>query len=152
MIPTIIKPLRDNIRKEEIQPWLNRELVPFLAQVRQALNYTNVVSASLPTAATGVMTTVWSSSDIAVGSSFLVDTTVIAIATGATSAFKITGLFRNPGTFAQEGVTSAGYTQNTAGFAVQYLVVDNHLEVQVQDDGALDVEWTAIVNALEIGP
>lgn len=150
MIPTIIKPLRTEVQKEQIQPWLNRELLPFLSQVRQALNYYSVQSASYTTAGTGTMTTVWSSQDVAVGSSILVDTTVLGIATGATSAFKITGLFRNPSTFAQEGATYAPYTQNTAGFAVQYLVSDNHFEVQVQDDGALDVEWTAIVSVLEI--
>lgn len=150
MIPTVLKPLRDRVPQDQFEPWVNKELIPFLAQVRQALNYTSVVAANITTAATGVMTTIWSSQDIAVGSSVLLDTTIMAIATGATSAFKITGTFRNPGTFAQEGATSAPYTQNAAGFAVQYLVVDNHIEVQVQDDGALDVEWTAIMSALEL--
>lgn len=150
MIPTVLKPLRDRVPKAEFEPWVNKELIPFLSQVRQALNYTSVVAADITTAATGVMTTIWSSQDVAVGSSVLVDTTIIGIATGATSAFKVTALFRNGGTFAQEGATFAGYTQNAAGFAVQYLVVGNHFDVQVQDDGALDVEWTAIVSALEL--
>jgi hypothetical protein len=150
MIPTVLRPIRDQVPKDQFEPWVNRELIPLLLQVRQALNYYSVASATYTTAGTGTMTTVWTSADVAVGSSILVDTTVLGIATGATSAFKITGLFRNPGTFAQEGTTTAGYTQNTASFAVQYLVVDDHLEVQVQDDGALDVEWTAIVSALEI--
>lgn len=150
MIPTVLKPLRDRVPKDQFETWVNKELLPFLGQVRQALNYTSIASASIPTAGTGVMTTVWTSADVAVGSSLVVDTTIIGIATGATSVFKITGTFRNAGTFAQEGVTSAGYTQNAAGFSVQYLVSSNHFEVQVQDDGALDVEWTAIVTALEL--
>jgi hypothetical protein len=150
VIPTVLKPIRDQVPKDQFEPWMNKELLPLLSQMRQALNYFSTTSASITTAGTGVMTTIFESADVAVGSSVLVDTTIMGIATGATSAFKITGLFRNPGTFAQEGVTFAMFTQNTAGFAVQYLVVDNHFEVQVQDDGALDVDWTAIVTALEI--
>lgn len=150
MIPTVLKPLRTQVPKDQFEPWVNKELLPLLAQMRQALNYYSVQSAPYSTAATGTMTTIWTSADIAVGSSVLVDTTIIGIADGATSAFKITGLFRNSGTFAQEGATYAPFTQNTASFAVQYLVVDNHFEVQAQDDGALDVEWTAIVSALEV--
>ena len=150
MISTVIKPIRAHVPQDQFEPWVNRELLPLLAQMRQALNYYNVTAVTFPTAATGVMTTVWSSTDIAVGSSFLIETTIVGTATTAASAFKITGFFRNPGTFAQEGTTAAIYTQNTASFAVQYLVVNNHLEVQVQDDGALDVSWTAVMSALEI--
>ena len=150
MIPTVLKPIRDNVTKDQFEPWFNRELIPLLLQMRQALNYWSVQSAAYTTAATGTMTTIWTSADVAVDSSILVKTTVMGIATGATSAFEITGLFRNPGTFAQDGTTAAIYTQNTASFAVQYLVVDNHIELQVEDDGALSVDWTAVISALEL--
>ena len=155
MIPTITKPLRGRLvyrSQDELNEWFNQELLPFLSQVRQVLNYDATVRQTITTAATGTFTTIWTSADVAVGQTVIVDAEIMGIATGASSAFRVTGLFRNPGTFAQEGATSAPFTQNTAGFAVQFLVSDNHIELQVKDDGALDVSWEATLEVAGIGP
>ena len=155
MIPTITKPLRSRLtfeKPEELKQWINGELLPFLQQVRTFCNYDATVRQAITTAATGTFTTIWTSADVAVGQTVIMDAEIMGIATGASSAFRITGLFRNGGTFAQEGATSAPFTQNTAGFAVQFLVSDNHVELQVKDDGALDVSWEATMEVAGIGP
>lgn len=150
MTPTVTRGLRGlPVPQEQIQSWINEELLIFLRQVRQAANYTAITNPTLPTAGTGVYTTIWTSADLAVGTAVLIDATIVGVASTARSAFKITGLFYNNGTTAQEGVTVAGYTQNAAGFAVQFLVVSNHVELQVKDAGGLTVDWDALVVAQE---
>lgn len=169
MIPTIIRGLRKRPPKlhssggsynsgaarqaetdnGDFSSWMNEELIPLIALMRQALNYTSIASANFPTAGTGTFTTVWASADISVGSAVLIDATIVGVASTARSAFKITGLFYSTGTTAQEGATVAGYTQNAAGFAVQFLVVSNHVELQVKDAGGLHVDWDALITAQE---
>lgn len=157
MTPTITKPLQQRLiyrTPEELNDWFNKQLLPFLGQVRQAANYVGTNQQSTQTAATGTFATIWSSADVAAGQSVLIDATIMAVDTTVTSTavFKITGTFFNAGVLLQEGLTVAGYTQNSPGFAVQFLVVANHVEVQVQDDGALTVNWQATVGTQEIGP
>lgn len=153
MIPTVTRGLRETaVTTENLAPWARNELLPFLAQLRQVLNYTSVNSPpQFTTTGTGVMTTVWTSADIASGQAVIIDATIVGRAAAQRSAFKITGFFYNTGAgTAQEGATAAPYTQNTAGFAVQYAVSGNGVVLQVQDAGGLTVVWDALVEAQEV--
>lgn len=150
MIPTVIKAMRGSNppTEKELTYWAGKELLPFLGQVRQALNYISRQQATQTTEATATPTTIWTSEDVAVGTAVRIDAYVVAYGTVDRSAFNIIGLFYNNGTFAQEGVTFAAYTQNAGGgFAVQFVVVANHVELQVQDDGVSTVDWNAVIDA-----
>lgn len=150
VIPTVQKAMRPSEppEPETLNVWARRELLPFLVQVRQALNYICRQQAAQTTQATATPTTIWSSADLAIGTAVRIDAFIVAYGTIDRSAFNITGLFYNNGTTAQEGVTFAAYTQNAGGgFAVQFVVVSNHVELQVQDDGVSVVDWNAVIDA-----
>lgn len=153
MIPTITRPLRDTIPDDQYQPWIHKELLPFLSQARQALNYKAVASVpSFPTDGTSVATTIWSSTDLAVGTAVRLDADVIGWDGSEPCAFTITALFFNDGPAGtqQIGATAAGYTQNTLGLSVDFLIVGNHIELQVNDAGNVE-EWTAVITAQVVG-
>ncbi len=150
MIPSITKPVRQRpVPTEEVQPWVNMELLPFLRQVRQYANYVNRVEATLVTAATALVTTIWTSADIAVDTAFRIDCSVVAWASNDRAFFTLSGLFYNDGTFQQSGADVVGPTVNGAGYSVNFLVVANHLELQVQDAGAVPVSWVAVIDTTE---
>lgn len=153
MIPTVLKPLRDRVPKAEFEPWVNKELIPFLSQVRQALNYKAVASVpSFPTEGTSVATTIWTSADLAVGTAVRFDADVIGWDGAEPCALTVTALFYSDGPAGpqQMGATAAGYTQNSLGLSVSYLIVDNHIELQVDDAGNV-VTWTAVITAQVVG-
>jgi hypothetical protein len=133
---------------------VNRELLPFLQQVRQFSNYVGTSQSATTTAGTGTFTTIWTSAEPAVNQLVLIDFTVMGIApaAGDCAVFKRTGTFLNVVGLLQQGATAAIYTQNSPGYAVQFLVVGNHVEVQVQDDGAQTVNWSVTVGTQEVGP
>lgn len=146
MNPTIQRQVRNRpVTKDDLTTWANQELLPFLQQTKRVLDQVYVTAASFPTAGTGAFTTVWTSPDLAVGFDWFIEATIMAHGTAGTarSTWIIQGLFYNNGTVTQEGVTFAAYTQSAAAFNVRFLVVANHVEVQVQDDGALSVGWQA---------
>ena len=150
MNPTIQRQLRNKaVTSADLTTWATTELLPWGQQVARVLNQVYVTAASFPTAGTGTFTTVWTSPDLAVGFDWFIEATIMAHASTARSAWIIQGLFTNPGTVAQEGVTATPYTQSVAAFAVQFLVVSNHVEVQVQDNGALAVGWQVWIELRE---
>lgn len=149
MIPTITRPLRDTVPEDQYQPWIHRELLPFLSQTRQALNYVGRTTASFSTAATATFTTIWSSADLAVDSSVRIDASVMGMSPGDQASMTIAGLFYNDGTVQQSLATLAGLSFNSPGFSIQFLIVDNHIDLQVSDAG-LNVVWTAVVDTQEM--
>jgi hypothetical protein len=131
-----------NVGEAEVDYWINTETLPLLRQMRQALNQTYSAYFTKSTAHTGTFTAIWTSPDMASGKQWLVDATIEARSTtAARSAWTIRGLFYSNGTVTQSGATTAVYTNTVAVFAVRFAVVGNHVEAQVQDDGALDVDW-----------
>lgn len=152
MTPTIIRGLRGlPVPPDQFQSWVNDELLVILRQFRQAHNYLARQKATFTTAATGVFTTIWSSADIAVGTAVRIDSNILGVTATDQAAFTITALFFNNGTLQQDGATAAGFTQNGAGYAVQFLIVNNHVEVQAKDAGTDTVNWTAVIDA-QVGP
>jgi hypothetical protein len=148
--PTISRPIRTKpVTTTDLKPWAATELIPLLQEVKGVLDQVYVTALSLPTSATGTFTTVWSSPDLAVGFDWFIEATIMAHTTGARSTWIIQGLFYNNGTVTQEGVTFAAYTQSAAAFNVRFLVVSNHIDVQVQDDGALSPDWRVWIELRE---
>ncbi len=153
MNATVPWPIRTRaVGQGEAMRWINFEALPVMRQMRQALNATYQAPFFTTTAGTGVATPIWASSpDIADGTAWLVEATVMARSgTSARSAWVIRGLFYNDGTVTQEGVTDAVYTQSAAAFAVAFAIDGNHIGVTVTDDGALTVEWQSWIEVKEI--
>lgn len=150
MRPTVEQQLRSRpVEERDSLVFLNREALPYMRQARQALNQTYIARFFTTTAGTGAFTTIWTSPDLAVGKVWTVQAQIMARATGARSVWIIQGTFYNDATVTQEGVTFAIYTQSTAAFAVQFAVVSNHVEAQVQDNAALTVQWQCWIELRE---
>jgi len=144
MLPTISKQLRNKrISSDDVPKWTGEELLPFLQQIKRVLDEIYQANFFTTTLATGVFTTIWTSPDLAVGFDWFIEAHITGHEATARSTFIIDAFFYNDGTVAQEGATLAVYTQNTASFDVQFLIVGNHIELQVQDAGGLTVEWQA---------
>lgn len=152
MIPTVSRQLRKRaVTTEDLGAWTRDELIPFLAEVRQGLNYKAVSNVpAFPTDGTSVATTIWKSADLAVGTVVRLDADVIGWDGSEPCALTVTGLFFNDGPSGpqQMGATTAGYTQNSLGLSVDYLIVGNHIELQVDDAGNV-ITWRAVVTAQE---
>lgn len=150
MRPSVEQQLRSRpVDQNDLLVFVNRELMPWARQTRAVTNMMFQGRAQLPTSGTGVFTALYTSPDLAVGKTWLIDATVMAYTDTQRSAWIIRGLFYNQGTVTQEGVTTAVYTQTAAAFAVQFAVVSNHVEVQVQDDGALSPTWQVWIEMRE---
>lgn len=137
-------------RADQLQVWANREVIPSLLDFARALNRRFSISARITTAGTGAFTPIWTSPDLHDQRTWLIEATVIGRG-GATarSAFVRRAFFSRETTLAQEGATSAVYTQNAGGFGIQFSVVSNHVTLDVQDAGGLTVQWLAFVEVLE---
>lgn len=147
MTPTLTRGLRQrNVDTDQLTYWANKELIPLVAQVVQALNYVSRVQAEITTAGTAAFTTIWSSEDLALRTVVRFDAQITGAEIGQQSIFTITGLFVNDGTVHQEGATVNGPTVNASGYAVRYFVVGNHIDVQVADAGA-STNWLATIDA-----
>jgi len=147
---TVERPVRTRgVKDSEVTEYINRELIPLLLQMREATNTRYTAPWTITTAGTGAWTTIYTSDDIPVGQDWLVEAEIRAKASSARSAWIIRGLFYNNGTTAQEGSTVVEYMQTSASFDVRFSVTDNHFTVDVQDDGALDVDWLCIVTLRE---
>jgi hypothetical protein len=150
MKATVERPVRTRgVKNEELTTWANRELLPLLIQVRDGLNIRYLAPFEITTPGDGQWTTIYTSDDIPVGQDWLISAEIRATASTARSAWFIRGMFYNDGTVAQEGTTAVEYSQTSASFDVRFAVTDNHLTVDVQDDGALDVSWLCIVSLRE---
>jgi len=148
--PTIERLVRTKaVTPEDLPQWAAYEAIPWMQEVKRLLDQVYVTARSLPTAGTGVFTTVWTSPDLAEGFDWMLEARIMAHASTARSSWIIEGLFYNDGTVQQAGATFAVYTQTTAAFDVQFLIVDNHIEVQVQDDGILSPQWQVWINLRE---
>jgi hypothetical protein len=148
--PTVEQQLRTRyVEASDYLVFLNREALPFMRQARQAINQTYCSRFVTATTGTGVFTTIWTSPDLAVGKVWFVEATIMARATGARGAWMIQGLFYNDGAVAQEGATFAAFTITSAAFNVQFAIVGNHVEAQVQDNGVLTVQWQCWIELRE---
>lgn len=151
MIPTVSRPLRTKpVTTDNLSSWAREELLPLLQQVRQSANYIARQQATIITAGTAAFTTIWVSADLADGAAVRFDAQILGVAFNLTdkAMFTITGLFFNSGTVQQEPATVVGPTINPAGYVVRFLIVLNHIEVQVQDAGT-SVNWTVVIDAQE---
>lgn len=157
MTPTVLLQFRSGgvLVKEpnDLGHFINKELLPTAKQMRQALNFKSIARvAPFLLSATAAFTTIWTSDDIGVGQVVRIDADVMATNPSVTSIAAVTktALFFNDGTVQQDGATAVGYSQNTPGFGVQFLIVDNHVELQVNDTGIV-ATFTAVVTAQVLG-
>jgi hypothetical protein len=151
MKATIEWPIRSRrVQDKEAMFWVNFEAVPVMRQMRTSLNQVYRARFVQQTAGTGVFTPIWTSPDMAAGTQWLIDATVQGKTNVVNpSAWMIRGLFYSSGGVNQAGATTAVYTNAGGAFAVQFLIVGDHVEAQVQDDGLLTVDWQCWIELRE---
>lgn len=148
MRPTVEQQIRSrSVEKDDLLNFVNRELLLWARQTRQATNYINRQQASYTTPGDGTFTTIWTSQDVASGTAVRMEARVVARGATDRSAFIADALFYNNGTVTQEGATAAVYVQNAALTGIRFIIVSNHVELQVADAGTESVQWIAVIDA-----
>lgn len=153
MRPTVAQPLRT--RGVSVQDaasfddFMTKEFLLWARQTRQATNYMSREKATFTTVGTAAYTTIWSSIDMAVGSVVRLEARVVGNQTSDRGTFIVAAFFRNDGVVAQEGATATIYAENPAGYAIRFLVVSNHIDLQVRDAGAATA-WSAVIDGHEV--
>jgi hypothetical protein len=138
------------LEKDDFASWANREAVPMLGRLRKFANQREQIQVVLATNSTGVFTTIWAET-MSDNVSWAVDAHIIARATSGGAArarYEIAGLFFREagGAATQFGATVTVLAiESAAGFDVQFTLGGNDLVLQVQDDAAHTVDWSAVV-------
>ncbi len=154
MKTTIADPVSPrDVNEKGVLDYLNVELRPFLSAVRASLNIETVQAFTLSTAATATFTNIWTSDPMPTNSAWFVEARVLTFASAGAAqrcAYIRHGLFYNDaGTVAQQGTTTATYSEESAAGADVQLVVDGQtVTLDVKDDGTSTFWWVAVVRLL----
>lgn len=139
--------------KDDVVPFLNKELIPLAREFRGALNQVVARVVTLTTAATATFTTIWTSDAMPTTSAWHVKVVCTAITSAGVAqrcAYVREGYFSNTaGVVAQVGATASISTFESAAAAdVQFAVSGQTVLFQVKDNGASTFEWKARVTVL----
>lgn len=141
-------------KANELVIWANDEAMPALDGLRTAANAVYRARFEKTTAATGVLTTAWTSEAMRPSIAWSVTAHVLARASSGAgrATFTRTALFyRDSANAVQEGATTATVTiRNPAGLDVAFGVSGTSVVLQVQDDGVLTVEWGVLITLDEV--
>lgn len=146
---------------ESLLYWQNKEASPLMDQARTALNSRELTKKTLTTAATGVLTTIFSeelpfTGALAVSGAWAVDAHILGRATAGGAAharYELSGLFWREagGAMAQEGATVVLVAIESIGALDATLSASaNSVIVQVKDDGVRTVAWSCVVEIAEV--
>ncbi|MDQ3097607.1 MAG: hypothetical protein M3Q61_05515 [Chloroflexota bacterium] len=142
-----------DVPPEEVPAWVNREARPLLKALRTSMNddYWGVFETT--TVATGVAAAIWTSDAVPTNAVWLVEVRVVGFKTGGASQraayIRRATVYNNAGTVGQQGVTSAEYTEESAGACNCTLAVSGQTVVcSVTDDGTNTFEWLASVHVV----
>jgi hypothetical protein len=153
MRPTIVQslPVR-SLQREEIATWLNFEGLELLRQIRQESNFEYHLLSTLGTTGIGLVTTIWGSDAMPVGSAWSIDARVTARAAnndGTDGRRDISALFSRQGGAAVQ--TGAATTLVSIGpHLVTFLASGSGVLLQVQDDGVHELNWSADIRVREV--
>lgn len=141
------------VGEPDVVPFLNKEIVPLLRDIRTAHNLETVQQFTLSTAHTAAFTTIWTSDPMPTNSTWHVRVKCTAITTAGTAqqcAYVREGYFANvAGVVSQVGATASISTFESAAAAdVQFAVSGQTILFQVKDDGASTFAWKATVTLL----
>lgn len=133
-----------------------REVFQLINRLRDLLNYRFLTKADIETAATGVLTAIWTSPEVPEGAVWRVEAKIIGRATAGGAAVVTCDIYalmyrEVGGALTQEDVTYSASTPiaTVAGTDCDIVVSGNTVAVQVQDDGVRNFSWSAIVQVME---
>lgn len=146
---TVSAPIVKEERSNELE-WTS-----LVNATKRALDQRYEATFTLATAATGVMTTVWTSDALPLSSAWEVHAVVLGRATAGGSGrarLVLEALFyRDAAGAVQEGATLAAVTiRSVAALSAQFAVSGNSILLQVQDDAVLTMSWSAMVTNREV--
>ena len=133
-----------------------REVFGLANKLRDFANHTFRLRSSIDTAATGVLSTIWTSPEMPEKAVWRVSAQIVGRATSGGAAVvtaDIYALFYRElaGSVTQEDVTYSASTPiaTVAGTDADIVISGETILVQVQDDGTREFSWTAVVSVLE---
>ena len=144
---------QSDVQADDVATWVNREARPLLSSLRAVQNTDYRASFEVVSAGTGVATTLWTSDDLPTNSVWLVEVRVVGHKTGGASnrvGYILRAVvYNNAGVVAQQGATSAEYTEESAAACACTLAVSGQaVRCQVTDDGANEYQWLASVHVV----
>lgn len=152
MNSTIQTPVSERAPTEEsLTIWSQREVIPFMLNVRKSLNYEYMTAVTYQSANLGYETA-WTSDDIPTDRSWNLKADIVATSTSGaaqSAAFYMMALFQNAsGTVAQIGTTIAHNNLSSVSIDARLAVLGNAVIVQVKDDGVSPMTWKVRTRAL----
>lgn len=133
-----------------------REVYQLVNKLRDFANTPFLIKADLDTAATGVLTALWTSAEVPEGAVWRVAAVIIGRATASGPAVVTADIYalfyrQSGGSLTQQDVTYSASTPiaTVAGTDADIVVSGNTVVVKVQDDGVRPYSWSAIVTVME---
>ncbi len=141
------------VKEDDLTFWANKEVIPLLKKLRDAVNQIVAGAFTLTTAASGAFTNIWTSDPVPTDTTWGVRVRVVGHSTAGaaqTADYGRVATFRNTaGTVAQVGATQSLWSIETAAaMDVRVQVSGQTIQVDVRDDGVSTVAWKAYVEYL----
>lgn len=154
MLATIVTPVSERAPTDRsLTIWAQREVIPFMLDVRRTLNWEYQVALGYNSSGDGISTAVWTSPSIPSGRALSVQVDTVAVSTSGAAqcaSFTVRGLFRcTSSVVAQIGTTTAVYSETTDGAIAVTLAPSGQTVVfSVQDNGVSPMAWKVHVALL----
>jgi hypothetical protein len=135
--------------------WANREVVPVLSQVRDAVNVVGTQRVTGRTAGAGAYLKIWQSSDLPTDAAWNVSAYVTAMAAAPggpeRAAYFLGGLVSSvAGAVALVGTTTVYAQETTAAIDARFGVLARGAYLEVRDAGAGMMDFVAVVDVAEV--
>lgn len=144
-----------SVSADGVDYWINKEAMPVLRKVREALNYCQITRKVGDTAGGGVYVELWRSEALPTDGAWLVIAQVAGVTkSGAAqrAAYYLRGCFSSTATVvAQVGVTSTDAFETAAGCNARYAVdvTNRQVYLEARDDGTSPMRYVAVVSVME---
>ena len=144
------------VKPKELEVWANREVIPLLGQLRGVANYRTTQKFYTTTAGDGAWTTVWQSEQMGRNQVWALEASLVG--TGGTQRWgaNVTGGAEASSagvvTILGSNVTPAFETASTISAQVIVDAINRAVLLQVRDNGAEAMTFTAVVSILECAP
>lgn len=158
MNATVTAPVSDRgVSEDSVIPWVNREAIPVLRQLRQAANYASCERQEADSAGDGNYVTVWTSPAMPTDATWQVTAHVVGVSiSGAAqraSYMLVRAVESTAGTVAAIAATTTIASAESAGACDARLQVDasgRTVYVDARDDATSPMRWVAVVHIHEV--
>lgn len=138
------------VKKDDVEFWANKEVVPLLSQARTALNAEYVAPFSVQTDGDGNYVTAWTSDPMPTDSTWLIEARLVANGPAGIIARQV--FFRGSGNAAAFGPMATDFSSvYDPSVTAQFIASGQSVALQVKDDGITAALFSGLVRVLSTG-